>query len=74
MTRDENAPDPSLFDRRIVERNIKRGLIARKDYDRFLKALPDAADKIRSPDEPVEASPSPAGTGTPPPSTQGPPA
>jgi len=45
MTRDEEAPDPILFDRRIVERNIKRGLITRKDYEKFLKALDDAKDK-----------------------------
>jgi len=56
MTRDENAPDLRLFDRRIVERNIKRGLTTRKEYDKFLKALPDAADKVRSPDEVPEPS------------------
>jgi len=37
MTRDEDAPDPILFDRRIVERNIKRGLITRKDYEQVLE-------------------------------------
>ena len=51
MTRDEEAPSPALFDRRIVERNIKRGLTTRKDYEKFLKSLPDAAEKVKSPDE-----------------------
>ncbi len=51
MTRDEDALSPALFDRRIVERNIKRGLITRKDYEKYLKSLSDAADKVRVPDE-----------------------
>jgi hypothetical protein len=66
MTRDEDAPDPILFDRRIVERNIRRGLITRKDYDKFLKSLSDASGKLRSPDEVVDANPGPAETNTPP--------
>jgi len=65
MTRDEEAPDPSLFDRRIVERNIKRGLITRKDYEKFLKSQPDVAGKVRSPDEAPEASSNSAAPGTP---------
>jgi hypothetical protein len=69
MTREESAPDPSLFDRRIVERNIKRGLITRKDYDKFLKSLSDCADKVRSSDEAPEASSTPEAKGTPSPHT-----
>jgi hypothetical protein len=73
MTREETAQDPALFDRRIVERNIKRGLITRKDYDKFLKSLSDSADKLRSPDEvpeagsrsEEEATPSPPASTTP---------
>ena len=34
-----------LYDRRTIERNIKKGLITRKDYEKFLKALDDAKDK-----------------------------
>lgn len=33
------------FDVRIVARNIRRGKMARKDYDKHLKDLPDVADK-----------------------------
>jgi hypothetical protein len=46
MTRDEEAKDVRLFDLRTVERNIKRGLITRKEYERFLKSLADASDKL----------------------------
>lgn len=60
MTRDEEAPSPALFDRRIVERNIKRGLTTRKDYEKFLKSLPDAADKVKGPDEDQAAEGAPA--------------
>ena len=46
----KDQPDSRLFDLRNVERNIKRGLITRKDYDKHLKALNDAKDKIRRED------------------------
>jgi hypothetical protein len=49
MTRDaESKGDPKLarlFDKRTVERNIKKGLVSRKDYEKFLKSLEDIADK-----------------------------
>jgi hypothetical protein len=45
MTRDPDVKNPRLFDRRIVERNIKKGLVSRKDYEKHLKALDDVADK-----------------------------
>ena len=43
--------DLHSYDARIVERNIKRGLISRKDYDKFIRSLPDAKDKVRPPDK-----------------------
>jgi hypothetical protein len=55
MSREEEVKDVRLFDLRTIERNIKRGLITRKEYERFLKALPDAAEKI-APSE-TEATP-----------------
>jgi hypothetical protein len=33
-----------LFDLRVVERNIRKGIISRKDLERVIKALPDRAD------------------------------
>ncbi len=51
MSRDEDAKNTRLFDRRTVERNIKKGLITRKDYDKYLKALGDAAEKAATIEE-----------------------
>ncbi len=51
MSRDEEVKDVRLFDRRTIERNIKRGLITRKDYNDYLKSLNDTAAKIASPEE-----------------------
>ena len=46
MSRDDEAKNDRLFDNRTVERNIRKGLITRKDYEKHLKTLPDATDKI----------------------------
>ena len=45
MARDQDPRTARLFDRRTVERNNKKGLITRKDYEKHLKALDDTADK-----------------------------
>ncbi len=37
-----------LFDLRVVDRLIKKGLTSKKDYEKFLKALPDVADNAES--------------------------
>jgi len=53
MSRDAEAKNMRLYDRRTIERNIKKGLITRKDYEKFLKALDDAKDKgVIGEDEP----------------------
>ena len=54
MSREEEAKNARLFDRRVVERNIKKGLVTRKDYEKYLKSLDDSAGKIASPEERVE--------------------
>jgi hypothetical protein len=46
MNREEEAKELRQFDIRIVERNIRRGVVNRKDYEKFLKSLPDVADKV----------------------------
>ena len=46
MTRDEDVKEVRLFDTRTVERNIKRGVITRKDYEKHLKSLADASDNV----------------------------
>lgn len=53
MSSDDDVKNPLLFDKRIVERNIKKGLITRKDYDKFLKSLADASVKAAPPEEPL---------------------
>jgi len=44
MARDQDVKS-RLYDRRTVERSIKKGLITRKDYEKHLKALEDVGDK-----------------------------
>jgi hypothetical protein len=39
--------DPRFWDVRTVGRRIRRGLLNRKDYDKYLKSLPDIADKAQ---------------------------
>ena len=50
MSRDDEAKNDRLFDSRTVERNIRKGLITRKDYDKHLKGLVDVTDKIAPPE------------------------
>jgi hypothetical protein len=56
MSREEEVIDVRLFDLRTVERNIKRGLITRKEYERHLKSLPDASDNVAPPEADVPSS------------------
>jgi hypothetical protein len=65
MARDVDPKTARLFDRRTLERNIKKGLITRKDYEKHLKTLEDVADKGvygGSEPEPAEAPEPPAGS------------
>jgi hypothetical protein len=41
ITRD----DPRFWDVRLLERRLRKGQISKKDYEKYLKSLPDAADK-----------------------------
>ena len=45
MARDQDVRTSRLFDRRTVERNIKKGLVTRKDFEKHLKSLDDVAEK-----------------------------
>lgn len=45
-TREADAKAQRLFDVRTIERNIKKGLITRKDYEKHLKSLNDATEKV----------------------------
>jgi hypothetical protein len=39
------------FDKRNIERNIKNGVITKKDYEIYLSKLIDVSDKIFIPEE-----------------------
>ena len=43
----ETKPE-RLFDRRLVERNIDKGLITRKEYNDYLSGLDDSQDRCDS--------------------------
>jgi hypothetical protein len=45
MARDQDPKTARLYDRRTVERNIKKGLLTRKDWEKHLKSLEDVAEK-----------------------------
>ncbi len=54
----------SLFDKRTVDRNIKKGLISREEYDKHLGGLKDVEDNAEvidfAPPEEEEAASTPA--------------
>jgi hypothetical protein len=39
-------PEDVLFDSRLVERHIRKGLVSRKDYEDYLKKSEDLTDKM----------------------------
>ncbi len=52
MNRDDEPKPLKLFDIRTVERNIRKGLITRKDVEKHVKTLEDVTDKIAPKDAP----------------------
>jgi len=46
MHTDENKK----FDKRNIERNVKKGIITQKDYEIYLSKLPDVSDKAFNPE------------------------
>jgi hypothetical protein len=50
MSRDEEVKNPRLFDVRTIDRNIRKGMTTRKDYEKYVKSLPDVADKAAPPE------------------------
>jgi hypothetical protein len=40
------------FDKRNIERNIKNGIIAQKDFEIYLSKLPDVGEKSLNPEIP----------------------
>ena len=35
-----------MYDKRVVRRNIRKGLISREEYEKYLEALPDMSDNV----------------------------
>lgn len=57
-------PPEQLFDRRTVERYIRRGLIDQAAFDKWLTELPDVSDNVAVVDfEEGEDAASPEGEG-----------
>ena len=46
-----------MFDRRVIDRNIRKGLIKRADVAKYLKSLPDMSDKAAPLYEETEETP-----------------
>jgi hypothetical protein len=44
--------DNKLVDKRVAHRYVRKGVVAEKDYDRYMTSLPDPADQAM----PIEAS------------------
>jgi hypothetical protein len=34
------------FDKRTIEKSLKEGIVSAKEWEQFLKKLPDASDKV----------------------------
>ncbi len=41
-------PTDRTFDVRTIERTVRKGTLSKKDLEKFLKTLPDVADKAQA--------------------------
>ncbi len=48
--------DPKLVDKRVSQRYLKKGRIEEKEYERYLKSLPDLADRAVPVESDLEAT------------------
>ena len=46
--RKDSTPRDMLLDRRVVERNIRKGIVTREEYDTFLRELGDTAENAET--------------------------
>lgn len=46
--RKDTTPPNMLFDRRVVERNIRKGVVSRDDYNKWLTALTDVSENAET--------------------------
>ncbi len=47
-----DQPESKTVDKRVAHRYLRKGIVDEKDYERYVKSLPDLADQA----VPVEAS------------------
>lgn len=47
MKKDQKISEALRFDMRLIERSIRNGMLDKKDYENFLKTLPDESSKSR---------------------------
>ncbi len=46
-----HTDESKRFDKRNIESNLRRRIVAKKDYENYLSKLPDVSDKIFNPEE-----------------------
>ena len=46
--RKDSTPRDMLLDRRVVERNIRKGIVTREEYETFLRELGDTAENAET--------------------------
>ncbi len=54
FSNEENAmhtDESKRYDKRNIESNLRRRIVAKKDYENFLAKLPDVSDKVFNPEE-----------------------
>jgi hypothetical protein len=56
---DLKGKNDNLFDNRIIQRNIRDGLVGREQYDNFIKSLPDLLEQCEDISEDVYRSKKP---------------
>ncbi len=53
--------DRRLVDKRVAQRYVKKGVLDEKEYEKYVKSLPDLADKAVPIESDLEPSGAPAG-------------
>lgn len=46
--------DPHKFDKRVIRRNLNRGVVALEDYKEYLNRLPDLEEKCEAIEVPLK--------------------
>jgi hypothetical protein len=60
-----DAIDPKLVDKRVAPRYLRKGLLDEKQYEHYLKTLPDLQEQAEDVEAEFEPSAAPRPTGVP---------